>query len=121
MWLLAAECAAAEARTRDVRRDVSNAEAARARCDALLRQVGDCRPVTLLRLTTSSPLSARERQIARLAAAGATSREIAEKLDLSARTVDSHLAHVYTKLGLGGRRDLVAATFDDSFPATSDS
>lgn len=51
-------------------------------------------------------LSRRERQIVRLAANGRTNREIADELVLSVRTVESHLAHVYTKLGISGRTEL---------------
>ncbi len=52
-------------------------------------------------------LTPRETQIARLAV-GHTSRQIAEKLSISVRTVDNHLASVYTKLGVGGRDELAA-------------
>ncbi len=55
-----------------------------------------------------SPLSDREAEIASLAAGGATSRQIAERLVLSARTVDNHLAAVYRRLGLSGRDELAA-------------
>jgi DNA-binding CsgD family transcriptional regulator len=54
-------------------------------------------------------LTHRERQIARLAAAGVASKAIAEQLYLSARTVDNHLMRVYAKLGVGGRNRLAAA------------
>jgi DNA-binding CsgD family transcriptional regulator len=52
-------------------------------------------------------LSMRERQVARLAAEGRTASEIAEQLFISKRTVESHLAHIYAKLGLRSRLDLV--------------
>jgi DNA-binding CsgD family transcriptional regulator len=55
------------------------------------------------------PLTRREREIAVLAADGRTCREIADRLALSARTVENHLARVYTKLGIPGRADLAAA------------
>jgi len=54
-------------------------------------------------------LTMRERQIARLAAAGVPSKEIADQLYLSARTVDNHLLRVYAKLGISGRTELAAA------------
>jgi DNA-binding CsgD family transcriptional regulator len=49
------------------------------------------------------PLTAREREIAMLAAARLSSREIAERLFLSVRTVNNHLQRVYTKLGVNSR------------------
>lgn len=54
-------------------------------------------------------LTARQRDIALLAANGTPSREIAEALHLSVRTVDSHLNSVYTKLGVTTRRQLAEA------------
>jgi DNA-binding CsgD family transcriptional regulator len=54
-------------------------------------------------------LTTRERQIAKLAAAGVPSKEIADQLYLSARTVDNHLLRVYAKLGVAGRAELSAA------------
>lgn len=53
-----------------------------------------------------TPLSRREREVAELAAAGLRSRDIAERLYLSTRTVDNHLARVYDKLGVRSREDL---------------
>ncbi|WP_420113275.1 LuxR C-terminal-related transcriptional regulator, partial [Pseudactinotalea sp.] len=51
-------------------------------------------------------LTHREREIAALARARLTSRVIADRLGLSARTVDSHLANAFTKLGVTSREDL---------------
>jgi len=55
-----------------------------------------------------APLTPRELEIARLAATGRTSREIAERLRISIRTVDNHLGAIYDKLGAAGRADLPA-------------
>jgi DNA-binding NarL/FixJ family response regulator len=46
--------------------------------------------------------------VAELAARGRTSREIAETLTVSVRTVDSHLHHAYVKLGVRDRAGLAA-------------
>ena len=55
------------------------------------------------------PLTARERDIASLAARGRSGQEIADQLFLSVRTVNNHLQNVYSKLGISGRRQLAAA------------
>jgi DNA-binding CsgD family transcriptional regulator len=51
-------------------------------------------------------LSAQEARVARRALTGATTREIAAELQLSPRTVESHLAAVYRKLAVSGKREL---------------
>lgn len=53
-------------------------------------------------------LTPREREILRLIAQGLTNREIAERLTLSLNTVKTHRQHLYQKLGLHRRADLVA-------------
>ncbi len=59
-------------------------------------------------VTLVAPLSKRQSEVAEAAVAGLTSRDIAERLVLSVRTVDNHLASVYRKLGLVGREELRA-------------
>lgn len=54
------------------------------------------------------PLSPREREVARLVADGLTNKDIAAELFVSVRTVDGHVHHVLTKLGLGSRTQLAA-------------
>ncbi len=51
-------------------------------------------------------LTPREREISLLARSGMTVRGIAERLFLSERTIESHLAHSYDKLGVTGRAGL---------------
>jgi DNA-binding NarL/FixJ family response regulator len=52
-------------------------------------------------------LSERERDIVHLLALGYTNQEIARKLFISVRTVDSHRAHIMRKLDLDTRAELV--------------
>jgi DNA-binding NarL/FixJ family response regulator len=52
-------------------------------------------------------LTARERDVLRLLALGHTNQEIAEQLVVSVRTVESHRAHVMTKLRVSTRAGLV--------------
>ena len=54
------------------------------------------------------PLTRREREVAQLAANGMSAREIAERLYLSHRTVENHLARSYDKLGVRSRAELTA-------------
>ena len=49
------------------------------------------------------PLSAREQQILRLVADGMSNREMAESLNLSRWTIDSHIRHIYDKLAVSSR------------------
>jgi DNA-binding CsgD family transcriptional regulator len=53
-----------------------------------------------------APLSAQQRRIADLAAAGQTSKEIAAQVSLSPRTVDSHLYRMFRKLDITTRAGL---------------
>jgi DNA-binding NarL/FixJ family response regulator len=55
------------------------------------------------------PLSAREREVAQLAAAGARNKQIAWRLGISEGTVKLHLVHAYQKLNVGNRVGLVLA------------
>jgi DNA-binding CsgD family transcriptional regulator/tetratricopeptide (TPR) repeat protein len=51
-------------------------------------------------------LTARERDVAGLIAAGHTNREIAEQLVLGERTVETHVSNILGKLALASRRDV---------------
>jgi len=44
-----------------------------------------------------------------MAAEGMTNREIAQALTVTAKTVETHLRHVYQKLDVGGRGELSGA------------
>jgi DNA-binding NarL/FixJ family response regulator len=63
------------------------------------------------------PLTRREREVAELVADGLGNREIAERLYLSKRTVDSHVEHVFTKLRFSSRAQLTAWVLERRGPA----
>ncbi|MGW3037177.1 LuxR C-terminal-related transcriptional regulator [Streptomyces sp. NPDC001178] len=75
---------------------------------AELRALGA--PAAPARGRTDDPvtrLTAQQLLIARMAADGATNREIATRLALSPRTIDHHLRGVFSRLGIRSRIDLV--------------
>lgn len=53
------------------------------------------------------PLTDHERDILCLAAEGLHNREIAERLGVSIRTVESHLTNIFNKLGAGNRTEAI--------------
>jgi two-component system, NarL family, response regulator NreC len=61
----------------------------------------------LHRALTEDKLTSREVEVLRLIALGHTSVEIARKLHLSPRTVETHRAHIHSKLQLATRAELV--------------
>lgn len=107
--LYAAEALASAARAARAEGDHRRATARQSRSDALAaRCEGAVTP--LLRFTSSLvPLTRREREIALLAAQGHSSKQIADELFLSVRTVDNHLQSIYGKLGIRGRHELADA------------
>ena len=108
--LMAAEAAtaasAAYSRSGDARRAAAAAQDARRHLE---RCGGVERPRTPLLRTAqaTASLTERELEIARMAARGTPSREIAETLHVSVRTVQNHLQHAYAKLGVTGRGELI--------------
>ena len=68
--------------------------------------------------SAARPLTRREREIAGLVADGLGNREIAGRLFLSKRTVDSHIEHIFAKLSFSSRAQL-AGWFRDQGQAGS--
>jgi DNA-binding NarL/FixJ family response regulator len=97
----AAEAAAAHHRHGDRRRSArSGAVAAR-----LAATCGRPRTPALHRLAPPR-LTGREGEVAELVADGLSNAEVAARLVVSVRTVETHLAHAYAKLGVGDRAAL---------------
>ncbi|MFE3193294.1 AAA family ATPase [Nocardia sp. NPDC059240] len=63
--------------------------------------------------TGSTPLTAQESQVAKLAAQGLTNREIGAELFLSPRTAGHHMSRILEKLGLTSRFELRGIDFDN--------
>ncbi|MGO9559705.1 MAG: helix-turn-helix transcriptional regulator, partial [Acidimicrobiales bacterium] len=108
-WWMATEAAAEASRIFERRHQ---AKAAKAAAVAAARYAEECegepRSASDV-LAGPARLTKREHEIAALAAGGSTTREIAERMYLSPRTVENHLYHVYVKLGVRDRATLAAA------------
>jgi DNA-binding NarL/FixJ family response regulator len=65
------------------------------------------------RAPASGELTPSEHRVAELVAQGRTNREVAAALFLAERTVETHLSHVYRKLGIRSRTEL-ARRFESS-------
>jgi DNA-binding CsgD family transcriptional regulator len=118
-FLFAADAAAQAAVV--ARRDgrLPEASAAAARAAELAEQCEGARTPALVAASSPLPLRDREREIALLAAGGLTNRAIADRLQLSVRTVESHVYRACTRLGLADRAALVAAVLPGAGAAGS--
>jgi ATP/maltotriose-dependent transcriptional regulator MalT len=105
--------------------DLAEAAALTARAAASARLLGQPGPlaradVLLAQLAAErrrdDPLTAREREVATLVAETLSNREIADRLVLSERTVESHIHNILTKLGLTNRTQLTAHLLNEPTP-----
>ena len=104
--LFAAEAAATAVRLFRAARDPRALAASTLLADVLAK----CDSLRTPALLAVQPaLTSREREVAELAAEGVRSREIADRLYLSPRTVENHLQRAYAKLGVNGRVELAPA------------
>ncbi|WP_435279889.1 LuxR C-terminal-related transcriptional regulator [Streptomyces sp. 1222.5] len=113
-YLLAAEAATVAAaawrrtgHTRHATAAINQAHACAAHCEG-------ARTPLLAAPEATAPLTKREREVAILAVTGTSSKDMAETLHLSVRTVDNHLQHAYTKLGVTTRQQLARALGRDA-------
>jgi non-specific serine/threonine protein kinase len=76
---------------------------------AFLSSVADPAPSTESRgAARQASLTPRERDVLRLLVVGRSDKEIAEALFIGARTVQSHVEHLYAKLGVRNRHEATA-------------
>jgi DNA-binding NarL/FixJ family response regulator len=94
------------------RAELFRATRAAARGEAVLAPAAATRLVGQLRQPATPPLTARELQVLRLIAKGATNREVATRLHVSEATVKTHLVHAFGKLGVSDRTAAVAVALE---------
>jgi len=96
----------------------AGAERDAARVRSMLRARGVRPPVSGPRSAPDWPeLTESEFAVVSLVARGATNREVADRLYLSPYTVNSHLRHVFTKLGIRSRVELARIAATRGMPA----
>ena len=104
--LLACESASAAATLHNQGGLRRKATASAQHAAALLAECEGARPIGVVAHVPGVSLTRREREVAELAARNLTSREIAEQLVVSARTVENHLQRAYEKMGVRSRQEL---------------
>jgi DNA-binding CsgD family transcriptional regulator len=92
----------------------AGAECYRRQAVAELRRLGRRRPPRTSEGTVGvASLTAREREIAALVVEGKTNREVATSCYISEKTVETHVAHIFAKLGVSTRTALKASLGDE--------
>jgi DNA-binding CsgD family transcriptional regulator len=84
-----------------------------ARAEALAQRCGGISTPALREVSEPLPLTARERETVRLLGSGFSTRDIAERLCLSARTVEGHIYRAMTKTGTTTRDELIRLLYPD--------
>jgi len=107
--LVAALEAAAHAAIAYRRRNLRGSEYRSAgRAQELAERCGGVMTPALLLTAERVPLTSREREIGVLIGEGVSSREVADRLSLSVRTVENHIYRAMAKTGAASREDLAA-------------
>jgi DNA-binding CsgD family transcriptional regulator/type II secretory pathway predicted ATPase ExeA len=109
-WAIEAAVAAAAAHA--ARGDDAAAERAASRAARLAAERGRPLDASAQAARTLAALRPREREVARLVARRLTNAEIAQRLSLSVRTVESHVYRATARLGVRSRAELAAAVAD---------
>jgi DNA-binding CsgD family transcriptional regulator len=84
-----------------------------ARAEALAQRCGGISTPALREVSEPLPLTSREREIVRLLGSGSSTRDVAERLYLSARTVEGHIYRAMTKTGVVTREELIRLLYPD--------
>ena len=66
-------------------------------------------------------LTNREREVVTLIARGYKYREVAEELEMSVKTLETHMAHIFEKLGVASRHEVTRIAFETGFVDPDDS
>lgn len=82
--------------------------------NCLIDAMAQTLPLRLVNAKGFNLLSKREEQVARQAAEGLSNHEIAQQLNLSDHTVKNHLFHIFDKLGISSRVELVLYAVSNS-------
>ena len=82
------------------------------------RAAEELRRIPIRRAASKDELTATEEQVAMLAAAGRTNREVAQALHMSPKTVEANLGRIYDKLGIRSRAELGARMVERQRPST---
>lgn len=91
--------------------ELGRAVRAAARGEAILAPSVATRVLGEMRTPAPEPLSAREREVLALVAAGSTNKEAAATLFVSEATIKTHLLHIYAKLDVSDRTAAVATAY----------
>lgn len=83
------------------------------RVHALTDQMGGVETPILRQVLPSTPLTRRQRDVALLVAQGLSNRQVADRLGVGVRTVESHLEGAFRRLGLSGRGELTTWFADE--------
>ncbi|GLZ51370.1 LuxR family transcriptional regulator [Actinomycetospora sp. NBRC 106378] len=116
LLLVAADAAAQASVLHSAAGDLPEAAAASRRATALAERCERPRTPALTAASAPVSVSAREREVATLAAAGLSNRDIAERMGVSLRTVESHIYRACARLGLSGRSEFVAVVVPPEEP-----
>jgi len=83
------------------------------RAESLAQRCGGISTPALREVSEPLPLTSREREIVRLLGSGNSTKEVAERLCVSARTVEGHIYRAMTKTGATTREELIRLLFPD--------